>query len=278
MIHTEGHFEGLKGLKLYYQGWQPDQNPKAVLLILHGLAEHSGRYKNVVDYFIPLGYAVYGYDQRGHGKSPGARCYVDRFQDLVVDLNTFVTMVNKFHPGLKVFLMGHSIGATVAVTYSVQYPDAVAGLILSGAVLKPGESITPLMKIMALVLSVLFPRMGVSPLDSSTISRDKAVAIAYDNDPLVYRGKIPARMGAEALNIMEKYLPPRLGEIELPLLIMHGGEDRLSNKEGSIFLYKGAASTDKILKIYEGLYHEIYNEPERAQVFADVETWLARHL
>jgi len=278
MIHTEGHFEGLKGLKLYYQGWQPDQNPKAVLLILHGLAEHSGRYKNVVDYFIPLGYAVYGYDQRGHGKSPGARCYVDRFQDLVVDLNTFVTMVNKFHPGLKVFLMGHSIGATVAVTYSVQYPDAVAGLILSGAVLKPGESITPLMKIMALVLSVLFPRMGVSPLDSSTISRDKAVAIAYDNDPLVYRGKIPARMGAEALNIMEQYLPPRLGEIKLPLLILHGGEDRLSNKEGSIFLYKGAASTDKILKIYEGLYHEIYNEPERAQVFADVETWLARHL
>ena len=278
MIHTEGHFEGLKGLKLYYQGWQPDQNPKAVLLILHGLAEHSGRYKNVVDYFIPLGYAVYGYDQRGHGKSPGARCYVDRFQDLVVDLNTFVTMVNKFHPGLKVFLMGHSIGATVAVTYSVQYPDAVAGLILSGAVLKPGESITPLMKIMARVLSVLFPRMGVSPLDSSTISRDKAVAIAYDNDPLVYRGKIPARMGAEALNIMEQYLPPRLGEIKLPLLILHGGEDRLSNKEGSIFLYKGAASTDKILKIYEGLYHEIYNEPERAQVFADVETWLARHL
>ncbi len=278
MIHTEGHFEGLKGLKLYYQGWLPDRNPKAVLLMLHGLAEHSGRYGNVVEYFVPRDYAVYGYDQRGHGKSQGARCYVDHFQDLIADLNTFVAMVNKFHPGLKVFIVGHSIGATVAVTYSVQYPNAVAGLILSGAVLKPGESITPLMKTMARILSAISPHMGVSPLDSSTISRDKSVVDAYDNDPLVYRGKIPARMGAEALNVMERYLSPRLGEIKPPLLIMHGGEDRLSNKEGSVFLYQGAASPDKTLKIYEGLYHEIYNEPERAQVFADIEAWLARHL
>lgn len=278
MIHTEGSFEGLKGLKLYYQGCLPDQNPKAVLLVLHGLAEHSGRYGNVVDYFIPRGYAVYGYDQRGHGKSQGDRCYVDRFQDLIADLNTFVAMVNKFHPSLKVFLMGHSIGATVAVTYSVQYPSAVAGLIVSGAVLKPGESITPLMKLMARVLSALFPRMGVSVLDASTLSKDKAVVDAYVNDPLVYRGKVSAKMGAELLNMMEKYLPPRLGELKSPLLVLHGGEDRLSNKEGSIFLYKGAASPDKTLKIYEGLYHEIYNEPERVQVFADVETWLAKHL
>jgi alpha-beta hydrolase superfamily lysophospholipase len=278
MIHTEGTFEGLKGLKLYYQSWQPEQNPKAVLLILHGLAEHSGRYKNVVDYFIPRGYAIYAYDQRGHGKSQGTRCYVDRFQDLIADLNTFVSMVTKFHPGLKVFLVGHSIGATVAVTYSVQYPNAVAGLILSGSVLKPGESITPIMKIMARILSAISPHMGVSPLDSSTISRDKSVVDAYDNDPLVYRGKIPARMGAEALNIMEQYLPPRLGEIKLPLLIMHGGEDRLSNKEGSVLLYKAASSSDKTLKIYDGFYHEIYNEPDRIQVFADVETWLAQRL
>ena len=278
MIHTEGSFEGLKGLKLFYQGWLPEQNPKAVLLILHGLAEHSGRYKNLVDYFIPRGYAIYAYDQRGHGKSQGARCYVDRFQDLIADLQTFVTMVAKFHPGLKIFLVGHSIGATLAVTYAVQSPDAVAGLILSGVILKPGESITPLMKVMARVLSVIFPRMGVSVLDASTISRDKAVVDAYINDPLVYRGKVSARMGAELLNMMEKYLPPRLHELKLPLLIMHGSEDRLSNKEGSVFLYKEASSPDKTLKLYDGFYHEIYNEPERAQVFADVETWLVRHL
>lgn len=227
---------------------------------------------------MPRGYAVYGFDQRGHGKSEGARCYVDRFQDLVVDLNTFVTMVRKFHPNLKLLLLGHSIGATVSLAYAVQYPDSINGLILSAIVLKPGESITPLVKLMARVLSVLLPHMGVSVIDASTISRDKAVVDAYVNDPLVYRGKVPARMGAELLNVMEKYLPPRLVEIKLPLLIMHGSEDRLSNKEGSVLLYEKASSPDKTLKIYEGFYHEIYNEPERNEVLKDVEAWLARHI
>jgi acylglycerol lipase len=278
MLHTEGSFKGEKNLKLYYQGWLPDQTPKAILLALHGLAEHSGRYKNVVEYFVPKGYAVYGLDQRGHGRSEGARCYVDRFSELIADLHTFVAMIRVFHPGIKLFLMGHSIGGTLSIAYGVQYPDELAGLVLSGLVLKPGESITPVMKLMARVLSVIAPRMGVSVLDASAISRDKAVVDAYVNDPLVFRGKVSARMGAELLSMMGKYLPPRLGELKLPLLILHGTEDRLSNIEGSKLLYKEAGSTDKTLKLYEGYYHEIYNEPERLQVFSDVGAWLTLHL
>jgi acylglycerol lipase len=278
MIHTEGSLEGFKGLKLYYQSWLPEQKPKAALLVLHGLAEHSGRYKNVVNYFVPRGYAIYSYDQRGHGKSEGARCYVDHFQDFIADLHTFIKMVRGFQPDLKLFLVGHSIGATLALTYAVQHPGSVAGLVLSGIVLKPGESITPVVKLLARVLSVVVPRMGVSVLDASTISRDKEVVDAYVNDPLVCRGKVPARMGAELLDMMEKYLPPKLGEVKLPLLILHGGEDRLSNKEGSVLLYNRASSTDKTLKIYDGFFHEIYNEPGRSQVFNDVKVWLVRHL
>lgn len=277
-MHTEGNFKGLKDLTLYYQGWLPDQAPKAILLIVHGLAEHSGRYKNVVEYFVPKGYAVYGFDQRGHGRSEGARCYIDSFQDLVTDLHIFVTMVRNFHPGLKLFLVGHSIGATLSMAYAVQHPGEPSGLILSGLVLKPGESITPVMKVMARVLSVLFPKMGISAIDASAVSKDRAVVDAYVNDPLVYRGKISARMGAELLNLMEKYLYPRLGELKLPLLIMHGTEDRLANKEGSVMLNKKAASPDKTLKLYDGYYHEIYNEPERNQVFSDVEVWLEKHI
>lgn len=278
MLHTEGNFKGQKNFSLYYQGWLPEQIPRAILIIVHGLAEHSGRYKNVVEYFVPKGYAVYGFDQRGHGRSEGARCYVDRFSDLITDLHAFVTMVRGFHPGTKLFLVGHSIGGTLSLAYGVRYPDEPAGLVLSGLVLKPGESITQLVKLMARVLSAIAPRMGVSILDASTISKDKAVVDAYVNDPLVYRGKISARMGAEMLNLIEKYLPPRLGELKLPLFIMHGTEDRLSNLEGSTLLYKEAGSTDKTLKLYEGYYHEIYNEPERLQVFSDVEAWLERHL
>jgi acylglycerol lipase len=136
MPHIEGNYKGQKNLMLYYQGWLPEQSPKAILLIVHGLGEHSGRYKNVVEYFVPKGYAVYSFDQRGHGRSEGARCYVDRFPDYITDLHTFVTMVRDFHPGTKLFLVGHSIGGTIATAYATQYQDGLAGLVLSGAGLK----------------------------------------------------------------------------------------------------------------------------------------------
>ena len=278
MLHTEGSFKGEKILTLYYQGWLPEQTPKAMLLIVHGLAEHSGRYMNVVDYFVPRGYAVYGFDQRGHGKSEGARCYVDRFTDLITDLHIFVHMVHGFHRGVKLFLLGHSIGGVIAIAYATQYQDELSGLILSGAGLKAGESITPLMKLMARVFSAVFPKMGVSTIEASAISKDKAVVDAYVNDPLVYRGKISARLGNELMKMMDKYLPPRMQQIKLPILIMHGTEDRLMNKEGSTLIYNAAGSSDKTLKLYEGYYHEIYNEPERGQVFSDVEAWLTRHI
>jgi len=278
MLHTEGNFKGQKNFSLYYQGWLPEQIPRAILIIVHGLAEHSGRYKNVVEYFVPKGYAVYGFDQRGHGRSEGARCYVDRFSDLITDLHTFVTMVRGFHPGTKLFMVGHSIGGTIATAYAIQYQNELAGLVLSGAGLKAGDSITPLMKLMARVLSAILPKMGVSTIDASAISKDKAVVDAYVNDPLVYRGKVSARLGSELLTMMDKYLPAKIPELKLPLLIMHGTIDHLMNKEGSALLYNTASSTDKTLKFYEGYYHEIYNEPERLQVFSDVEAWLERHL
>jgi len=278
MLHKEGNFKGQKNLTLYYQGWLPEQSPKAILLILHGLAEHSGRYRNVVEYFVPKGYAVYGFDQRGHGRSEGARCYVDHFSDYIADLHTFVTMVRGFHPGTKLFLVGHSIGGTVATAYAVQYQNELAGLVLSGAGVKAGDSISLLVKLMARVLSAILPRMGVSTIDASAISKDKAVVDTYVNDPLVYRGKVSARLGSELLAMMDKYLPSRIPELKLPMLIMHGTEDHLMNKEGSTLLYNKVSSPDKTLKFYEGYYHEIYNEPERLQVFSDVEAWLTKHL
>jgi acylglycerol lipase len=278
MTHKEGNFKGQKNLTLYYQSWLPEQSPKAILLIVHGLAEHSGRYGNVVEYFVPKGYAVYGFDQRGHGRSEGARCYVDHFSDYIADLHTFVAMVRSFHPGTKLFLVGHSIGGAIATAYAVQYQNELAGLVLSGAGVKAGDSISSLMKLMARVLSAILPRMGVSTIDASAISRDKAVVDAYVNDPLVYRGKVSARLGSELLAMMDKYLPSRIPELKLPMLIMHGTEDHLMNKEGSTLLYNKVSSPDKTLKFYEGYHHEIYNEPERLQVFSDVEAWLTKHL
>jgi len=154
MEHKEGRFTGYKNLGLYYQYWLPDKSPKAILLVVNGMAEHSGRYTNLVDYFVPKGYGVYGHDHRGHGKSEGLRCYVDRFSDYVSDLKTFFDIVRGQHGDAKIFLVGHSMGGTIATAYAVQHQQELAGLLLSGASLKMGSSVSPALIAMAGVLSV----------------------------------------------------------------------------------------------------------------------------
>ncbi len=277
MKHKEGKFKGLNNFDLYYQCWLPDGSPKAILLVAHGLAEHSGRYKNLVNYFVPKGYAVYALDHRGHGKSEGTRSYVDRFSDYLTDLKTFFDMVHKEHKDAKIFLVGHSMGGTIATAYAIEHQKELAGLILSGSSLVATASISPALLAIAGIVAAVLPKIGVTVLDASTISRDKAVVDAYVNDPLVYRGKVPARMGAE-LAKMWKQLPERMPEIKLPVLIMHGSADQLSDPAGSKLLYERVSSKDKTLKLYDGFYHEIFNEPEHKQVMADVETWLAKHI
>jgi alpha-beta hydrolase superfamily lysophospholipase len=277
MKHKEGKFKGYKGLNLYYQCWLPEGKPKAVLLVAHGLAEHSGRYKNLVDYFVPKGYAVYALDHRGHGKSEGTRSYVDNFNDYLTDLKTFFDMVRKENKNAEIFLFGHSLGGTIVTAYAIEHQKELAGLIVSGASLVASTSVSPALLAMAGIISALLPKMGVTLLDASGISRDKSVVDAYVNDPLVFRGKVPARTGAE-LARMWKQLPEQMPKIKLPVLIMHGFADQLADPRGSKLLYERVGSKDKTLKLYDNCYHEICNEPEREQVFVDMQTWLAKHI
>ena len=273
MKHVEGKFKGYKNLNLYYQCWLPSNEPKAVLLVAHGLAEHSGRYINIVNHFVPKGYAVYGFDQRGHGKSQGQRGYVERFSHFVSDLKTFSGIIRSKHRDAKIFIVGHSVGGTIATAYAVHYQDEFDGLVLSGATLKVGASVSSGLIIVARVLSLLLPKMGLDVIDASAISQDKTVVDAYVDDPLVYRGKIRARLGAELIKATQILLP-QMSKIYLPILIMHGTADRLSDPRGSEILYDRVSSRDKTLKLYGGFYHEIFNEPGREQVFADMEAWL----
>jgi len=277
MKHKEGKFKGYKGLNLYDQCWLPEGKPKAVLLVAHGLAEHSGRYKNLVDYFVPKGYAVYALDHRGHGKSEGTRSYVDNFNDYLTDLKTFFDMVRKENKNAKIFLFGHSLGGTIVTAYAIEHQKELAGLIVSGASLVASTSVSPALLAMAGIISALLPKMGVTLLDASGISRDKSVVDAYVNDPLVFRGKVPARTGAE-LARMWKQLPEQMPKIKLPVLIMHGFADQLADPRGSKLLYERVGSKDKTLKLYDNCYHEICNEPERDQVFMDMEDWLTKHI
>ena len=277
MKHIEGSFIGQGNLHLYYQGWLPAGAPRAVLLIVHGLAEHSGRYRNIASRFTKLGYAVYGLDQRGHAKSEGLRGYVERFSYYVDDLKSFANIVRRKHPEKKFFMHGHSMGALVAIAYATHHQNKLNGLIATGVSLKAGSGFSPLHIALARLLSRLTPKLGIAVIDASAISRDQAVVNAYINDPLVFRGKLSARLGAELIAVMQK-LPAQLPKIDLPILIMHGTDDRLCNPEGSRILYQRVSSEDKTLKLYEGFYHEIFNEPGQEQVLKDMESWLTAHL
>lgn len=273
-----GHFTGEEGTRLYYQSWALSATPLAVLLVVHGLAEHGGRYLNLVNELVPSGFLVCALDHRGHGHSEGKRCYVNRFNQYVHDLDTYVNIVRSSHPDIKIFMVGHSLGGTIATAYAEAHQAKLDGLILSAPTLKAGSSITRSDRLLARIASRLAPTLGVSSLDASIISKDPAVVKAYTSDPLVYTGKISARLGAEILDAIEKSIPPLLPSLTLPILIMQGMEDRLSNPECSRVIFERVSSTDKTLKRYDGLFHEIFNEPERAAVFADMQAWLAAHL
>ncbi len=277
MKHSDSQFKGRDDLNLYYQCWLPDDEPKAILLVVHGLAEHSGRYSNLVNYFVPRGYGVYGYDQRGHGKSDGLRGYVDRFSYFVDDFDIFLRLVRSRHHDAKIFLVGHSIGGTIATAYTILHEDSFDGLILTGATLSTPSDVAVGTIFAARILSFILPKVGLYVIDAEGISQDKRVINAYVHDPLVYRGKIRARLGVELIKTMGT-VKRRISEIHLPILVMHGAADRLSDPEGSKMLYQGASSADKTLKVYEGYYHEILNEPGREQVLADVEVWLKTHV
>ena len=277
MEHREGKFRGNNGLSLYYQCWLPLGEPRAILLVVNGLADHSGRYANLANYFIPKGHAVYSYDHQGHGKSEGLRCYIERFSNYLDDLKTFVDIVRHEQGHAKIFVIGHSMGGTIAIAYATHHQHELAGLLLSGASLKTGPTVSPALIRMAGVLSLLLPKIGTTILDASAISQDKAVVDAYVNDQLVYRGRIRARLGAELIKTMHE-LPSKMPEIDLPILIMHGTADRLSDPKGSQMLFERVGSKDKTLKLYDGFYHEIFNEPKRERVFKDVETWLNTHI
>ena len=212
-----------------------------------------------------------------YGRSEGRRGYVEQFSYYLDDLKTFFNVVRGKHANAKIFIVGHSMGGTIATAYATHHQDEFDGLILSGAGLKASTGFSPVLIAVVRILSLLLPKVGLVNINASFLSQDKAVVDAYVNDPLVYLDKVCARSGAELAMVMQE-LPHEMPKIVLPILIMHGTADRLANPKGSEVLYERISSRDKTLKLYDGFYHEIFNEPEREQVFKDMETWLVTHI
>jgi acylglycerol lipase len=274
--YEEGHRKIAANQSTYWQAWLPLDPARAVVIIVHGVHEHSSRYAHVGTRLAAAGYAVYAADHRGHGRSGGRRGNIERMTLIVDDLSSFVLFAAQRHPGVPVFMVGHSLGGLIALHYATQPRVLLAGLVESG----PAVEVTAgsaRQRRLAGLLSALVPNLGVAALGTEQISRDPAVVRAYHEDPLVYRGKIKARTGAEILAAMEG-LPARLPRLAMPLLLLHGTDDRICALTGSTMVHDTVSSADKTLHRYEGLYHEVFNEPEREQILTDLLRWLDQHL
>ena len=231
---------------------------------------------NVVNRFVPLGYAVYALDHLGHGKSDGTREYVERFDDFTDTLARYYRMVAGWQPGKPIFLIGHSMGGLIATTYLLDHQADFRGAVISAPAIAVSSSISPMTIALGKVAAVLAPKFGVLALDVNGISRDPAVVQANLADPLNFQGKTTARLAAEMLKAMQR-VSAEVGTITLPFIVVQGSADRLVDPAGAQMLYDKAGSQDKTIKIYDGLYHEVFNEPEHDQVLTDVAAWLDAH-
>ncbi|WP_124707843.1 alpha/beta hydrolase [Gordonia insulae] len=281
MAVEERSFQGRHGETITYDVSRPDGDVRGSVVIAHGLGEHGRRYRHVVARLVDAGYLVAVPDHVGHGRSGGKRLRVQRFSDFTDDLDRIVGEVSDDEtagesPARPTFLIGHSMGGCIALDYALDHQDRLSGLVLSGAAVVPGDDLSPIAIKLAPLLARVAPGLPTTALNSASISRDPQVVADYDADPLVTRGKIPAVLGAAMLSTMQSF-PRRLPGLRLPLLVMHGSADALTSPAGSEMVERLAGSTDKTLVIYQGLYHEIFNEPEQDEVLAEVTDWLTGH-
>ncbi|MCF7842981.1 MAG: lysophospholipase [Lentisphaeria bacterium] len=272
--HLTEMFDARDGARLFRQSWYPAEKPRAVVILVHGIAEHSGRYAHVAEFLCEHRIAVETFDLRGHGQSEGERIYIDRFSQFLNDLEHFILEVRRRYPSGPLFLLGHSMGGAIVTDFVLErYVVELSGVILSSPAVKVGRDVPGIVVALSSVISLLLPHQSTVTLDSAGISRDPVVVHKYDTDPLNFRGAIPARTGAELIKT-QKYIMRHGEKVTYPVMIMYGTGDTIVEPEGSKLLFNKIQSEDKTLKAYDGFYHEILNDPEKQQVLDDMLQWL----
>lgn len=263
--------------KIFYRHWKPQAEGRAIVIFVHGLGEHSGRYEYQADDLLGAGFEVYAFDNLGHGHSlSGRRGFVTSFQDYFKILDQFISFAIKESGAKPVFLIGHSLGGLIAASYALE-PGAsrLGGVILSSPSLELSAGIKPNMfeRLLLKTLSIIWPTLELpNRIDPHLLSRDKAVVEKYIADPLVFRTITP-RLFAEMQNAQER-LFKKAGSFTVPCLMLSGKADRITPPESLVKFHNLIASSNKALKLYDGLYHEILNEPEKGSVLADLKEWL----
>ncbi|UUY05218.1 alpha/beta hydrolase [Svornostia abyssi] len=282
LLHTDGAFLGAAGLRITWQSWQDATAPtRAHVVVAHGAAEHGGRYLRLARELAPRGFPVWAIDHRGHGRSEGPRVVVDRFAHAVADLDTLIDHVEKTDLGRPIYLLGHSMGGALALLYALEHQARLEGMVLSAPAASDAGA-PAAMRVASRVfqadrlLSRFAPSAGVLALDADGLSRDPAEVQAYRDDPLVTLGKLPARTVGELGVAIRTRFKRDLGDLTLPLLLIHGEADRLVPVAGSRHVRDRAGSDDVTLLVYPEHRHEVFNElpADREKVLADVAAWL----
>jgi alpha-beta hydrolase superfamily lysophospholipase len=275
MAHNEGTLTSQDGTELFFQHWAPDGDVKAVICLVHGLGEHSTRYAHVAAAYNAAGYAVIAFDTRGHGRSPGGRGHTP-FDKTMQDVSALLARGAELYPGTPEFLYGHSLGGLIVLTYALRNQPTIAGVVATS----PGLS-SPLLEQKlkigaAKVLGSVLPTVTIpTGLDANLISRDPEVVKDYLADPLNH-DKATLALGRDGALAAESALA-NAGDFRLPLFILHGTADEIAYAKGSEE-FASKVRTEHEIKLYQGLFHECHNEPEKDQVLADVVTWLDAHV
>ena len=276
----ESKWDGTDGVTFRIQGWEPDHgSPKALVALVHGLGEHVGRYTHVAQAFTDAGYALVGFDLRGHGKSGGARGHFPSLDVLMQDIRQFFKYMVTKYPEIQHFLYGHSLGGLLSLTYAIQFSNGLKGVMVTGSALRSPLQEQKVKITMAKLLGTIAPTVTIpSGLEAAAISRDPEVVRIYTSDPLVH-DKTSMGLGKTAINAVDLCFT-RAKDFAPPLLIMHGKADRITYPSGSEDFTSLARekNRDVTLKLWDGMYHEIHNEPEKAEVFRYMIEWLDNHL
>ena len=272
---AEETVEGAGGVKIFIRSWLPEAKAKALVVLCHGLNAHSGYYGWAAEQLVGAGYAAYAPDLRGRGKSDGDRFYVDTIDDYARDVDLAVKLAQSRHPGLPVFLLGHSAGGVVSCIYVLDHPGELAGFICEDFAFQvPGPELA-----LAVIkgLSHVAPHANVLKLHNENFSRDPEAVARMNADPLIANEVQPTQTIAALVRADER-LKREFSRISLPVLILHGTDDKVTKPSGSQAFYDAAGSKDKTLKLYEGHYHDLLNDAGKETVMADILGWIAARL
>lgn len=253
--------------------WTPDGEPKGVVVVVHGIRDHAMRYDGLAAALVGDGFVVASHDMRGHGASGGRRQRFDSIDQLVDDVDLVVDEVRADHPSLPVFVYGHSLGGLVGTRYALQHEDELAGLVLSAAALKLPVEVTGGQIFAARLFGAILPNLPAQPIDDTKFVSTPAANAVFMNDPLVAHDKLPARSARATLNGIRD-IEGRYAEVGLPILVMHGSHDEVTDIAGSRGLVAEARSADKTLQIWDDQWHDLLHEPGADEVIARVVAWL----